>query len=838
MHKTNCIKIKSFIVCVFTIVIMSFVYIFTSFYANTNTTSENDVSSNNEINMVFDIPDDISNNSEVTNQNYVPNEIIIQTEYDVDETFVVNSCNNYGLNVEFCKKIGCVQDLNSSIFNVKYNSEIDANQAVSLITQSNIGFNASINVLHNLCDYNLNYTSVNDSYVSQQWGLNIVEAFSAWDYTKTNHQNTIAILDSGVKYDHYDLSNNLSSTINYAKNIHTSHTGQAAVDDTNGHGTHCAGIASACTNNGIGIAGVSYNADILPIKVTNNEDKVPADYVIEALSYIVSLKKNSNSPAALKNIKVLNMSFGAEELSTGEQDAINAVNNSGIVVCAATGNGDGQGNPKNVDYPAKCNNVIGVGSCNQQGTYSSWSNYGEGLDLLAPGENIISSYNTGKNNYAKMSGTSMATPLVSGIASLVAGFNPNLSPSEIESILENFANDKDTVGRDDRYGYGIINAKNSVQNTKFLVTIDLAGGQINNIPSGWTETNGVYTKSYNYGTKIASIINEWKNIIPTKANNEFIGWDKSSGAISQNTVIKANWINQEYLSKPITIGAKKDVNKVLDVAGGSQANSANVSIYSKNNTPAQIWYMEKTNDGYIVFRNKKSWKVLDVSGGRAYNGSNVQQYDYNGTPAQKWKLIQDSNNYKFLSAIDNKFVLDISGGSLNNFSNIQLYSDNGTPAQRFSINIFNEKPCEIINPGTYYLRSAIGSNSVIDISGGSYSYGANAQLFKKNGTGAQKWIIDMDSNGIATIKRANTNLSLDVCSGIASSGTNIWQYGFNNTRAQKWKFVKVKDGYNIVSAMDDNLCIDVSGGNPNNCSNIQLYSCNYTNAQLWYLDRI
>ena len=230
---------------------------------------------------------------------------------------------------------------------------------------------------------------------------------------------------------------------------------------------------------------------------------------------------------------------------------------------------------------------------------------------------------------------------------------------------------------------------------------------------------------------------------------------------------------------------------------------------------------------------------MDVCGASKAAGTNVWQYDYNGSLAQKWKFVDLGNDtFKIVSALSSNLVLDVSGGLLSNGSNIQVYTYNGTNAQKFKFTKFNEKQGEKIAAGKYYIRTALSSNKVLDICGASKADGGNAQIYTKNKTAAQQFIIDVDSKGIATIKNVGSGKMLDVAGGSLYPGTNVWQYQSNNTFAQKWKFVKCGSGYNIVSYLDDGLTLDISGGLAYDGQNAQIYSCNNTNAQIFYLDKI
>ena len=300
-------------------------------------------------------------------------------------------------------------------------------------------------------------TSVNDPDASEQWALTSVNAYNAWDYSRAEGQATVVVIDSGVDYDHPDLADNL--ILDYAKNTYTNRTGGAAVDDQIGHGTHVSGIIAASANNAIGVAGVSYNAKVLPVKATyDTEGNLWTSDIIAGVEYALDLKADSNSPDYLKNIRVINLSLGTRGYDITYEAALNKAYNAGVLVVAAAGNE----NLSSVDYPAAYDNVMGISALRQSagsasGTFDTeYSNYGTGVAISAPGTLIYSTYL--KGGYAYMSGTSMATPAVSGAAALLFAKYPDATPAQVRAALQDSAVDLGATGWDRYYGYGALDA--------------------------------------------------------------------------------------------------------------------------------------------------------------------------------------------------------------------------------------------------------------------------------------------------------------------------------------------------------------------------------------------
>lgn len=306
----------------------------------------------------------------------------------------------------------------------------------------------------------------NDRYTGNlAWQLESVGAYSAWKTVQANHKVTVAVIDSGCNTRHPDLKANIRDTYNVLD-------GSKDVSDANGHGTHVAGIVAAVPDNGLGVAGVSYNAWVLPIKVMK-DDTTDTAALVKAYRYVLDNAKRYN-------IRVVNMSLGAEQKRMDASDeatlrAIDEAYRAGILSVFAAGNDDAR-------IPYYCfpcdfaENGVGVMSANasstQTGKPDSNSNYnmsGEKTkDLCAPGCNIVSTSSDG--DYESMTGTSMATPVVSGVAALVFARNPSLDAGQAKSVLCSTAEDivrksgssTYNTGFDDYTGYGMVRADNAV----------------------------------------------------------------------------------------------------------------------------------------------------------------------------------------------------------------------------------------------------------------------------------------------------------------------------------------------------------------------------------------
>ncbi len=294
-----------------------------------------------------------------------------------------------------------------------------------------------------------------------QWWLESVGAFEAWDYSRCNNSVTVAVLDTGINFDHKDLKDQIDTEHAYdavAKEKLTQNPGEDFY-----HGSHVAGIVAGTANNGTGIAGISYNAKILPIQVfyltetaAGLAPRTNDLALIEAYNYLLGLD--------LDDLHVINMSLGGYEMDDSIlYNLIQEAQDKNIITVCAGGNGDDEGNPYTIpSYPADyeaCVSVVAIDSNDERAT---WSDYNEYKDIAAPGCYIWSTWYK-DNKYARLSGTSMACPIVSGVCALLYSLNPNLTVDEVKEALYNTATDLGEEGRDDYYGYGKVNAPAALQ---------------------------------------------------------------------------------------------------------------------------------------------------------------------------------------------------------------------------------------------------------------------------------------------------------------------------------------------------------------------------------------
>jgi len=286
-----------------------------------------------------------------------------------------------------------------------------------------------------------------DPSVAKQWALSKMDAGDAWKYSTGNREIVVGVIDSGMEITHPDLAANIwtnpGEVVNgldddgngYVDDIHgwdfANNDNNPAPDSVSGsrHATHVAGIIGATANNHLGIAGIAPNVRIMPLRFITDTNGGATSNAIKALNYAIE-----------KKVDIVNMSFGSTSYSQAFNDALTRAQAAGILVVVAAGN-----NQLNLDqhewYPTKYPqaNIITVAATNSADVMWVYGNEGSNystnfVDVAAPGVNILSTVNG--DTYGLMTGTSMAAPMVSGLAVLLKGMDPSLGYQQLISALK------------------------------------------------------------------------------------------------------------------------------------------------------------------------------------------------------------------------------------------------------------------------------------------------------------------------------------------------------------------------------------------------------------------
>lgn len=339
-------------------------------------------------------------------------------------------------------------------------------------------------------------------YYEQAGGLNLP---TAWD-TATGSGVTVAVLDTGYR-PHIDLNANILPGYDMISDTFVANDGGARDSDardpgdavsagecgnnnsaqgSSWHGTHVAGTVAAVTNNGEGVAGVAYDAKVVPVRVLGKCGGLTSD-IADGIIW-ASGGSVSGVPANANPADVINMSLGGSgSCSSTTQNAINQARNNGTVIVIAAGNDNDNANNYN---PGNCNGVVNVASVGRNGGRAYYSNYGTSIDVAAPGgaqsfandsEGILSTHNSGSSSpssdsYHYSQGTSMAAPHVAGVAALIKQAKPTATPDEIESILK--SSTRSFPATCNNCGTGIVDAAAAVAAASGGTTPPVGGNEL------------------------------------------------------------------------------------------------------------------------------------------------------------------------------------------------------------------------------------------------------------------------------------------------------------------------------------------------------------------------
>lgn len=321
-----------------------------------------------------------------------------------------------------------------------------------------------------------------------QWHHPLLNMPKAWDVTTGDSNVIVALVDSGVYLNHPDLENQLIQGYDFVSNLDDAADGDGIDPDPNDpgdgisietsswHGTHVAGIIAAQMGNNKGVVGIAPGVKIMPMRGIGSNGGWTYD-ILQAVRYAAGLENDSGTLPD-QSADVINLSLGGAEYSDASQELYKEVRDRGIIIISAAGNE----NTSEALYPASYEGIVSVGAANASGTRAVYSNTGPYLDVLAPGGNmgqdinsdgyqdgilscmIYDDFGSADPAYGFRDGTSMAAPVVAGIAALMKSVYPNLTPDEFDSLLYSgeISTDKGDPGRDNDYGYGVIDGFEAV----------------------------------------------------------------------------------------------------------------------------------------------------------------------------------------------------------------------------------------------------------------------------------------------------------------------------------------------------------------------------------------
>lgn len=597
-----------------------------------------------------------------------------------------------------------------NIYSIRYSNDIDP-----LLLAQKLSRLSEIEYAEPRFIYKLDFTP-NDPMITNQNYLSIIKAYEGWDVSKGDSSVVIGIIDTGVYWDHPDLTPNIWINVNEIPNNGIDDDNNGYIDDIRGwdfgglngtpdndprednpyHGTHVAGIASAATNNGIGVAGVGFKCKIMAVKTAREDQKDPGSgspyiwYGYEGIIY-----------AADNGAKVINCSWGGSGYSQFAQDIINYATAKGALIVAAAGNSGSSGS----HYPSGYKNVISVAATNSDDRKASYSNYGYTIDVCAPGTSI---YNTWSNNtYAYLSGTSMASPVVAGIAGLVASKYPNYTPVQIGEKVRVACDDIYSVNNAYRYqlGKGRANIFKALMDSINESVRMLSYEVDDKSPLG--NGNGILEPGEQANIKV-----QFKNILSPTSNLSITLTSTTSGITVTSGTINFGAKNTgevfDNYSQPFRIQAASNISSDLNVRLILNFSDYNYSDFQVINFIA--------NPSYVVSNNNNVSLTIGSRGNLAFN-------DYPTNAQGEGFKYKNSSNLLFEGAL-------IVGTSSSKISDVARNSSGNQQNADFVM----ETPVRIFQPGTVadmqafsmFNDNGAGSNKIgVKVILNSYSYSTN-----------------------------------------------------------------------------------------------------------------
>jgi subtilisin family serine protease len=493
--------------------------------------------------------------------------------------------------------------------------------------------------------------AANDPQLSQLWGMTKINASGAWNIStggSGSNRVVVAVIDTGTDYTHPDLAGNIWTNTAEIVGNGRDDDGDGFVDDVhgynfaantgnpmddNGHGTHVSGTIAAVGNNGIGVSGVSWSAQIMPLKFLNSQGSGYLSDAVRAINYTTLMRTQRGV-----NVRVINASWGGGGYTSAMENAIRAANNAGILFVAAAGN-DGQNNDTVPHYPANYNtgNVISVAASDRNDQLASFSDYGATtVQLAAPG---VSIYSTVPGGYATYSGTSMATPHVAGVAALAWSVAPNATVTEVRNAILNGADRVAALSGKVVTG-GRLNAANTLQRMGGVIQ-GPSVGSLSATPSSVQIGSTITLAAAGIAGPSASVTGAYFY----RDSNGNAQWDASDQFVGQSTSVVGGRASVTVSTAGLAPGQMPYFVRALDGnSRWSAAAAATVTLvaaddYGNNAGSAALVAMNTTVSGNIEISRDVDWFKFQAVAGRRYvfstqlgtlNDTVLTLYDRNG----------------------------------------------------------------------------------------------------------------------------------------------------------------------------------------------------------------
>lgn len=595
--------------------------------------------------------------------------------------------------------------------NISYSASLDANRHWQTLQAARV-LSARDDVVYaepNWKRYPSALAPVADPLYATQWHYDAINLESAWQAMGSRGSDSVkvAVLDTGVLTAHPDLSSNLIAGYDFIDNdADANDPGDKSIGGQRSsfHGTHVAGTIAAIEGNNAGGTGIAPGVKIMPVRVLGRDGGTSAE-IIAGLCFAAQLNSNDNSlcrnvPAGT-SADIINLSLGGPGFSQTEQAVYNAVMSKGIIVIAAAGN-ESTSAPS---YPAAYDGVISVSATNRNTELASYSNYGSLIDVAAPGgdfasdEGVLSSWGddisgTTELIYGSLQGTSMAAPHVAGIAALMKSVKTDLTHTEFRShlIAGNLSQDIGDVGRDNQFGYGLIDAHKAVLESlgntgpRLLSSVNSVFFDVSQITRTFTLIGSGNPADGNLEAALGNI-----SVAIIGADNgsggSWLSLNKLSGLGEYTaTVDRSNMAEGAYEATIKVTSNVEDVLIAVKLQIGNAELTANAGVQYVLILDEDV---EANSDG--VFESVAGSSALLAKDG---------QYSYQVTGLAKGRYTVSTG-----SDLDFDDVICDAGESCGQYP---------TLAQSTIIEITEEQPSLDINMTVNYLTSSIGAASVLE----------------------------------------------------------------------------------------------------------------------------
>ena len=669
-------------------------------------------------------------------------------------------------------------------------------------------------------------SATDDPKLSEQWALKSMKAYAAWNTVKTEGSVTVAVLDEGFNVSHPDLKGNIVNPWNPISS--TSDVSETSGEDY--HGTHAAGIIAATANNALGVAGVSYNAKVMPIKIyAKGATETTASNLAKGIEYAVSKK-------SAYNVRVINISLGASDDTSpytwndAVTKAIDKANAAGIVVVCSAGNYSTE-TPPYTCYPADYPSAVGVMNLKQSGSsvilsgdsnYNAKNTFFKGIS--APGTSIYSTY--GAKAYKSKSGTSMAAPQVSGVLALVFAKYPNLTAAQATSRLYSTAADLTGSGNlsgttfDYHTGFGEVDAAAAVSSSSIYFkksasvlkkgssstfkasgsvsswkssntkVVTVSGGTVKAVGGGTAivSATGASNKAEQVVTVYDPVISGSKAVVLGATSKLTLScsipsswkWTSSNAkiaSVSSKGVVTGKKIGQVTITATNTANSAIKVTKTVSVIPSrSTIGATKVPVGATTTLSIPSGCKLKLESGYGSYASLNSKGVF--KGLKA--NAKVKIGLYKGTTrlcAYNMNVYALSGTYGIRSAKNTSFYLDVAGASVEDGANVIIWKGNGGYNQRFRFTYSNG----------YYTIKCVKSGKLVDVEGCTKADGGNVLQWRSNKGANQQWAISVDASNRLSFKNRNSGKLLDVAGGTMAAGVNVLQWRQNGGLNQKFK---------------------------------------------------